>query len=76
MNFLRCKTQDFSQQNLVARNFAAQSLGRAMPSFAILNFAMKRFVIRDKFGNHGTRILNFTTRNLMAQNLQPAEQDF
>nr|WP_315048733.1 hypothetical protein [uncultured Campylobacter sp.] len=76
MNFLRCKTQDFLQQNLVARNFAAQSPGHAMPSFAILNFAMKRFVIRDKFGNHGTHILNFTTRNLMARNLQPTERNF
>ena len=37
-----------------------------MPSFAILNFAMKRFVIRDKFGNHGTRILNLTTRKISA----------
>ncbi|WP_298019976.1 hypothetical protein, partial [uncultured Campylobacter sp.] len=71
---------DFALQNLVgvALNFilAAQSPGHTMPSFAVLNFAMKRFVIRDKFGNHDTRILNFTTRNFMVQILRPTEQNF
>ena len=72
--------RDFARRNFAgaALNFilTAQSLGCTMPRFAVLNFAMKRFVIRDKFGNHGTRILNFATRNFVMQILRPTEQNF